>query len=104
MAQRYTILDQNGTATLEITDDTDTFRLNVRNGQFHIDQELTSTGFDGTENTDWKNISVVSYGISTKYRIGVRSYNWVIDQTLTSVGFDGIEDTDWTNLEKHRLP
>lgn len=33
-----------------------TYRTGVRDGVFVLDKELTSTGFDGDENTDWENI------------------------------------------------
>lgn len=31
------------------------YRIGLRGGQLQIDRELTSTGFDGLENTDWEN-------------------------------------------------
>ncbi len=37
------------------TDGTDTVRRGVRDGADVFDIVLTSTGFDGVENTDWKN-------------------------------------------------
>lgn len=33
-----------------------TFREGVRSGEFVLDQEITPTGFSGTENYDWANI------------------------------------------------
>lgn len=41
---------------LEYTDDSDTFRDGVRDGAYVVDVELTATGFDGTEDVDWKNL------------------------------------------------
>jgi hypothetical protein len=37
---------------MELTDGVDTFRFNVRDHQLCTDQELTATGFDGTESDD----------------------------------------------------
>lgn len=31
------------------------WRQGIRNCQFVMDRTLTATGFDGAENTDWKN-------------------------------------------------
>jgi len=44
-----------GTQYREWTDGTCDWRAGVRNCQFVIDRTLTATGFDGIENTDWKN-------------------------------------------------
>lgn len=41
---------------IEYTDGTDTYRDGVRDGAYVIDVELTATGFDGEEDTDWKNL------------------------------------------------
>lgn len=38
------------------TDGTTTFRDGVRDGKYVIDKTLTSTGFDGIEDTDWTNV------------------------------------------------
>ena len=43
-------------ATREFTLGGVTFRNTVRDGYFSLDQEITTTGFDGAEGTDWKSI------------------------------------------------
>lgn len=32
------------------------WRYQVRNDELYLDKELTATGFDGAEGTDWKNV------------------------------------------------
>lgn len=32
------------------------YRIGIRDSQLQIDKELTATGFDGVENTDWENV------------------------------------------------
>lgn len=32
------------------------YRTGIRDGQYVIDKELTATGFNGVENTDWENV------------------------------------------------
>jgi len=34
-----------------------TYRIGVRNASFVFDQALTETGFAGSENTDWENLT-----------------------------------------------
>ncbi len=41
----------------EYSDGTYFMRKGIRNGTFVVDKELTATGFDGTEGTDWANIA-----------------------------------------------
>jgi hypothetical protein len=43
----------------EFTKDGSTFRIGVRGGAFVVDVELTATGFDGVENTDWENLEEI---------------------------------------------
>jgi len=40
-------------------------RMGVRDGNWMVDIELTSTGFDGTEDTDWKNIGEIEFSFSS---------------------------------------
>jgi len=42
---------------IEYTDGATTYRDGVRNTKFVIDVELTETGFDGVEDTDWENVA-----------------------------------------------
>jgi len=44
------------TAENEWTDGTSVFRLQVRDEELNLDQEITATGFDGTEDIDWSNV------------------------------------------------
>ena len=41
---------------ISIDDGVDGYRHVIRDGVYCIDHELTETGFDGEENTDWENI------------------------------------------------
>lgn len=34
-----------------------TYRIGVRDESFVFDKTLTATGFDGTENADWENLT-----------------------------------------------
>jgi hypothetical protein len=70
-----------------------------RTNQFVEDIELTSLGFNGTENVDWANIKKEDY-VSTgiRFREGVRNSNYVIDAEITPHGFNGVENTDWENI------
>ena len=40
-----------------VTDDV--YRDGVRDGKFVVDKALTATGFDGTEDVDWENITEI---------------------------------------------
>jgi len=42
------------------TDGTYIYRDGVRSGEYVIDVVLTSSGFSGTENTDWKNLHKIN--------------------------------------------
>lgn len=42
------------------TDGTYIYRDGVRSGEYVIDVALTSSGFSGTENTDWKNLHKIN--------------------------------------------
>ena len=47
----------SGAADYDVyTDGVSTFRHQVRDGYFCLDQTITATGFSGVENTDWANI------------------------------------------------
>jgi len=37
----------------------DIYRDGVRDGKFVLDKELTATGFDGAEDTDWENLDEI---------------------------------------------
>jgi len=39
------------------TDGSETYRIGVRDASFVFDQALTATGFAGSENTDWDNLT-----------------------------------------------
>lgn len=103
MAQ-YTILNSAGEDTIELSDGTSTFRVQVRGTKLFFDVELTATGFSGDENTDWISISESSVTSSIEeFRLGVRNKSWNIDQALSSTSFDGTQDIDWQNIETHSL-
>lgn len=40
-----------------LTDGSANFRIGVRDSKFVVDKALTETGFNGTENSDWENLS-----------------------------------------------
>ena len=104
MAQ-YTILSTVGTDSIELTDGTSTFRVQVRGTALYFDTELTSTGFAGSENTDWVNISSTSLDGTPEgvFRLGARDLAWRIDQAIDGTGFAGTEDINWSEIEEHKL-
>lgn len=89
--------------SLQITNGIDTFRFNVSGGDLYLDQEKTSLGFSGTENTDWASIRSYSGGGTGVFRVGVRSENWVIDEETDGTGFSGAENVNWVSIEGHKL-
>ena len=102
---QYTILSTAGTDGFELSDLTDTFRVMARGDDLNFDQEITSSGLDGVEDTDWGNIDKSSLPGTNQgtFRIGVRNLYWVIDQAKTILGFSGVENTDWETIEQHKL-
>ena len=100
MAQYRIITSAN---PLILSDGTDTFRYAVRSDNLFLDQEVTSLGFDGDEDTDWKNLEEVISSGDNSYRHGVRDLSWVTDGAITATGFLGDEDIDYENLEEHNL-
>lgn len=101
---QYTILSPTTTSSIELTDGTSTFRVNVRNLGLYFDQAYTELGFDGVEGTDWNNISESTLGAGkSTFRIGARDAAWTIDQAITDLGMSGNEGVDWDQVESHRL-
>jgi len=79
------------------------FRSGVRGGDFVVDCEITVTGFAGTIDVDWENLTTVpGGGVETTYRDGVRDAAYVIDKALDATGFAGTEDVNWENLRKYK--
>ena len=114
MAQ-YTLLTVLGAAR-ELTDGTNTFRLQARQivvggvsrYRLFFDQAITATGFTGVEGTDWDAIESheLPGGVgSINFRVGTRNEHWVIDQVYHPpiVGFDGDEEIDWDEITKYQL-
>ena len=52
----YLSLFGEASSYTEYTDGSTTIRKGIRDGMFVVDKELTATGFDGTEDTDWRMI------------------------------------------------
>lgn len=90
-----------------LSDNTDTFRLDVRSSILYIDQEITGLGFGGVEDTDWSSIDsfVLPDSPGLEFRVGVRDGYWVIDQTYDPdiFGFDGDEGFDWDMIDEYQL-
>ena len=86
-----------------IDQSSDEFRYVNVSGDLYLRQTITPTGFDGVENTDWKNIEVYPNSGGSRWRVGARDLYFVLDCTITGIGFDGTEDIDWENHEKHKL-
>ena len=63
------------------TDDTDTVRKVVRDNKYSVDITLSSTGFDGVEDTDWTNLFQIA-GRTDTYRNCSRNDNFVVDGTI----------------------
>ena len=107
MAQ-YTTLSAVGSESFELENGSYKFRLQNRSNVLYYDQEITSTGFDGTEDIDWASIesTVIPVDPGPTFRVGVRDTYWVIDQTYDPevFGFSGDENLDWENIEQHKLP
>lgn len=104
MAQ-YSILDTSGTATIELTDGSYVFRLQIRGQALFTDIELGRDGFDGPEDVDWANIDSASLpGVNQeRFRVGVRDAHWVVDQSITETGFSGAQGIDWALIEQHKF-
>ena len=104
MAQ-YTILSTTGTDSITLTDDTDSYRIQVRSTVLYFDKALTATGFDGAEDTDWVNISSTTLPGTpeAEFRLGARQAAWRIDQATDGTGFDGAENVNWENIESSNL-
>jgi len=100
MAQ-YTVI--TSTSPKVLSDGTDTFRYQVRSGVLYLDQEITATGFDGVEGTDWDSMESIPDSGGGVFRHGARTLYWNVDGTITGTGFSGSENTDWENIEQHRL-
>ena len=102
---QYSIVSTTGTDSIELTDGTDTFRVQVRGTALYFDHELTATGFDGAENTDWINISSTTLPGTPEavFRLGARESAWRIDQATDATGFSGAENVNWENIESHNL-
>ena len=75
MAQ-YTIITAGNPITL--SDNTDTFRLDVRGNKLYFDQEITATGFGGVKGTDWETIdsAVLPDDPGLEFRVGSRGGYW----------------------------
>ena len=100
MAQYTEIFAGN---SLEITNNINTFRYDVRAGDLYLDQEITVLGFSGVEGVDWDSIEIHSGGGVGRFRVGARSLHWVVDETLDATGFAGAEDVNWVNITKNKL-
>jgi len=78
-------------------DNTTRVRKTSSNNSYVIDITITSTGFDGVEDTDWTNIIELD-GSTNIFRNGVRNNEFIVDGTITPTGFSGSENIDWENL------
>lgn len=47
------------TIIISIDDGVEGYRQVIRDGDYCIDYELTSTGFEGAEDTDWENVYII---------------------------------------------
>lgn len=78
-------------------------RKRVVGNVMYIDLTITQTGFSGTEDIDWENISMYT-GQTGNFRWGSRGGYWVLDCEITPTGFAGTEDVDWENLLTYKDP
>jgi len=100
MAQYKTFIDQTSQVYTLLAN---SVRNQVRSNIFHTDFKLTSTGFSGTENTDWESRDPVTSPSTTGvYREGARDGAYVLDTALSETGFSGTENVDWENLIKYK--